>query len=174
MNLHFLLRYSDKITQVDTLQEHMEILKGTGKVIFGKFGIGVSNRVIDIATSQIENGICTLLHLYRGKNCVGVFKLFAIKRKLRKNDERYVPYYYKDGLCSVWFYISDALDFDNYSLGKLRLYNNPTLKPQLSGMRSLIYVTIESDNGGVERSEIATEKEVHIDMHKLYNGGLFD
>ncbi|WP_429046518.1 hypothetical protein [Aeromonas veronii] len=175
MDVHFLLRYSDKITQVDTLQEHMNILDNAGRVIFGKFGIGISRKMVDMANSQIEKGVCTRLYLYRGKDCVGVFKLQSVRDKLKKNDGKYVPLYYRGSLCSAWFYIESAISFDDGALSELRLFNNPMLKPQLSGMRSLIYVTTACKFSDSKNDNVKMEEGSPIvDADSLYFGGLFD
>ena len=43
--LHFLMRYSDNLRGVDTIAEHMDLLKRKKSVWFGKFGLGMNTAV---------------------------------------------------------------------------------------------------------------------------------
>ena len=53
--IHFLVRYSDKLKGVDTIAEHRAVATVRGAVWFGKFGVGSAAMMINKAKNYISN-----------------------------------------------------------------------------------------------------------------------
>lgn len=144
-DLHFLLRYSDRLRGVDTFGEHMEILKRAGTVWLGKFGMGASQAVVDAAKLQISRGRTTYLYLaaesefaYRAPIADliggGMWKRYAAP------DRSLVPKYYRDDKCTLWFKLTSI----KAHKPSLVLYNDRFSRPKLKGSRSLVYVAVRA------------------------------
>lgn len=145
--LHFMLRYSDKITKVDTLSEHKKILAENGAVWFGKFGAGASMKIINTAKAAIGHEEDCILYLIKGRKYTVKAKIVDICGSSLNDsgvfcpDANLVPSYYRKKKCSLWFKITEMKSIGDDDIRSLRLYNSPSLPPNLNGMRGLIYVT---------------------------------
>lgn len=145
--LHFMLRYSDKITKVDTLFEHKKIIEEHGAVWFGKFGAGASMKIISAAKDAIDSKKDCILYLIKGRKytvkakIVDIFGSSLIDAGVFCPDVNLVPSYYRKNKCSLWFKITEMESLCDDEVRSLRLYNSPSLPPNLNGMRGLIYVT---------------------------------
>lgn len=149
-NLHILLRYSDRLYKTNAFKEHKALEESFGYVWWGKFGLGVSNVIVNKVKEQIKNGNTTYLFLthstylkYQAEiiEIVGGGELFEGTPK----DIAAIPEYYRMEKCSVWFKIRNLKQIDKDSLESLKLYNEPTERPKLGGMRPLMYVTINEN-----------------------------
>lgn len=143
--LHFMLRYSDKITRVDTIKEHLNVVKTRHTAWMGKFGVGCSSKVIDIANDQIKSGIPLYIYLVNGCNFTFRADVIAVVgfsgEGGRCPDPSLVPAYYKNNKCKVWFHVKNFEKPEQNEIRALRLYKSPLSAPQMSGMRGLIYLT---------------------------------
>lgn len=143
--LHFLFRYSDRLRNINTYAEHKSIEDQCGSVWWGKFGAGVSKKIVEKAKHQIDSGQNTYVYFASEKSLLYVGQLIDIlgggnKAKLRPPDSEKVPMYYRGEVCSVWFKVMKTRDISNDEKKKIVLYYGPSVLPDLRGMRSLIYI----------------------------------
>lgn len=175
--LHFLLRYSDKITQVDTIAEHQHIENIYKEVWMGKFGLGIAKHIAEKALNNIKlnqickiflmNG-CTYTHI---ANVDDILIDYEHGLETRPSDLKLIPEYYRKKSCSVWFKLSSIKPFNDKDLVNIRLYNDPGSRPSNSGMRGLIYLTDTT----FEHHPKKVKKNRLSDEHRsLLVGGLFD
>lgn len=169
-NLHFMLRYSDMLFDVDTFREHSAILKKFGSVWWGKFGLGVANSVVETAKRQIARRIPTYVYLtmhanirYRGR------LVDMIGGKGTTNEQpspaRLIPSYYREKPCSVWFKFDLFEPVTETEKMSLVLYHSPTHPPQMRGMRGLVYVSRGRVMTGIPpmAKKVDTKRELLID-----------
>lgn len=144
--LHFLLRYSDSLRQVDTYAAHKIIAERFGYVWWGKFGVGVGRPFVEIPRQQIMSGTATYVYLATKRTVLYRARLLAIlgggtSALYRPKDSNRIPSYYRGERCSVWFKLTEFCSLSSQLRKRLVLYNSPTFAPELNGMRGLIYVT---------------------------------
>ena len=175
--LHFLLRYSDKITQVDTIAEHRKIDILHNEVWLGKFGVGIAINIADKALDNIKSNQKCKMFLMNGYTYTHVATVIDILidnengLKIRPKDLKLIPKYYRKKTCNVWFKLSSIKPFDDNDLIGIRLFNDPGSRPSNSGMRGLIYLTDTS----FEHRPKKTPKNKLSEKHRsLLSGGLFD
>ena len=84
--LHFLVRYSDNLTGVDTVAEHRTVIATRGAAWFGKFGVGCSAVMIDKAKKQVVDGVPTFVYLESTALGVEIADLFDFE--FEESDER--------------------------------------------------------------------------------------
>lgn len=149
-NLHFLLRYSDRLRQVDTLKAHQELAERYGAVWWGKFGLGVSADLIEHASRQLREQVPTFVYLLAGKKIrhrARLLEIFGggVRVQLRPKDVNLIPAYYRNEVCSVWFRLNDFRALAEGESRHLMLFNEPYARPKLTGMRGLVYVTHPSN-----------------------------
>lgn len=172
--LHFLLRYSDKISKVDTIAEHKSVLETESSVWMGKFGVGMGKKFADLAKEQIAQDLKTYLYLMNG--CVYTHKAtisdvrigYSSKTGVLTSDNKLTPKYYQNTPCTVWFKLTSIEEITQNDIDNLWLFNSPGAHPSKAGMRGLIYLT--------ERCEENTPKvkKKPINQSLLYTGGLRD
>jgi len=175
--LHFLLRYSDKITRVDTIAEHQHIEKQYGEVWMGKFGVGIAKKIAKRALNNIKlnqsckiflmNG-CTYTHI---ANVIDIYVDLEHGLVSKPADLNLIPEYYRKKSCTVWFKLSSIKPFHNDYLTDIRLYNDPGSQPSKSGMRGLIYLTDTSFDHSPKKRRKNKLSDTHL---SLLSGGLFD
>lgn len=167
--MHFMLRYSDKITGVDTLGEHQKVLNKKGAVWLGKFGVGAAKHIVNIAMKKINNNEECYLYLVNGSVFTykaRVLDIFLDETGIGSNapDKSMVPSYYQNRKCTIWFKICDMSKFDDDEFKSLWLFNDPGMHPKTNGMRGLIYLT------KLEKKIVEIKKEYNY----LYDAPLFD
>ncbi|MGC3834839.1 hypothetical protein ACPSKX_11470 [Moritella viscosa] len=146
-NLHFLLRYSDKLSGADTIGEHQFMIEQHGSVWMGKFGVGMSNRFVEIAKKQLERGEPCFLYLMHGAKYTckaNIIDLVAAKTsqgEMSSIQPSITPSYYRKKRCSIWFKLSVIEPMNSDDLQYLWLFNDPASHPCSGGMRGLIYLT---------------------------------
>ncbi|WP_270688879.1 hypothetical protein [Aeromonas sp. D3] len=172
-NLHFLLRYSDKLVERDTIAEHQAVIVQNGHVWMGKFGVGVHQRFVEIAKKQINNGYPCLLYLMHGSeitskaNIVDLVSASSSKGEISSREPKLTPEYYRTKRCSIWFKLSNIEKVEVDELNNLWLFNNPSSHPSSAGMRGLIYLTYDD-----QPKEVTLIKDEC--KSSIYTGGLFD
>lgn len=144
--LHFILRYSDSLRDVDTYAAHKAIEARLGRVWWGKFGVGISRQYVDIVKEQIRSGKSTYVYLATKGRILYRARLLDIIGGGRRTHYRpaqltAVPSYYRTESCTVWFKLCDLRRVPAADQQHLVLYNDRLFAPQLKGMRGLIYVT---------------------------------
>ncbi|RIL04969.1 MAG: hypothetical protein DCC71_12195 [Proteobacteria bacterium] len=144
--MHFLLKVDDAQKGVDTYAEHKTVLDRLGTVWFGKFGTGLSRRISEISRRQLESGQTTVLFLSqraRVQYCGRVVEILSGRYhgKCLPRDTKYIPKYYRDQPCGVWFRLASLRPVRSSELMNISLFNDPTLRPSHRIMRPLIYVT---------------------------------
>lgn len=144
--LHFILRYSDALRGVDTYAAHKMIEERFGWVWWGKFGVGAARDIIAKAKRQIQADVLTYVFLGKNKSLMYRGRLLDIlgggrNGRYRPKELAKVPDYYRRESCAVWFKLTDLRPIPPGDRMRLALYHSPLLAPQLTGMRSLIYVT---------------------------------
>jgi len=60
---HLILRYSDKVHTVNTIEEHISVISACGYVWWGKFGRGMSQEMLGVFRDQIERDFETRAYL---------------------------------------------------------------------------------------------------------------
>ncbi len=143
--IHFLLRYSDSLKNVNTFEEHKKIEKLKGYVWLGKFGIGASKEKVNLAKHQIKKNTNTYLYLALDVQIKYKAKVLDIlgggtRRNIKSPEPSHVPIYYRKNLCSIWFKVNNLKIVPRKEIDSLHLYNDPYSKPLMLGMRSLVYV----------------------------------
>jgi len=143
--VHFLLRYSDSLRKVDTYHEHKLIEQKLGSVWWGKFGIGISERLVKQIKKQIKSGKPTYVYLATHRKIEYRARLLDIlggglRGAYKPKERNLVPSYYRGEQCSLWFRLGDITPATEQDRSNLVLYNAPYMRPQLTGMRGLIYV----------------------------------
>ena len=172
--LHFLLRYSDKISRVDTIAEHKSVLETQGSVWMGKFGIGMGKKFADIAKEQISKNLNSYLYLMNGsvythKALLSDVRIgYSSKTGVLTSDNKLTPKYYQKTPCTVWFKLKSIEEITKNDIENLWLYNCPGSQPSKAGMRGLIYITERCE----ENMPITKNKPKN--QSSLYTGGLFD
>jgi len=145
--LHFILRYSDTLRRVDTYAEHKSIADRYGSVWWGKFGVGAALHMIQRARDQIKSGLPTYVFLLAQRSLAYRGKVLDIlggggRSSCRPRETARIPAYYRKEECSLWFKLADLRPLISAEKRRLVLYHSPFLRPQLTGMKGLIYVTI--------------------------------
>lgn len=172
-NLHFLLRYSDKLSGADTIAEHSAVIKANGSVWMGKFGIGMNQSFVKTAKLQLERGEQCYLYLMHGSkftcraNIVDVIAGSTSNTEISSKEPNLTPAYYRKKKCSIWFKLSAIEPIDEKELKHLWLYNNPSSHPSSAGMRGLIYLTYNDQ-------PVPPPKEKKEEKPSIYTKGLFD
>lgn len=172
-NLHFLLRYSDRLVERDTIAEHQAVIAKSGHVWMGKFGVGVNQRFVDFAKQQINNGDPCSLYLMHGSeitskaNVVDLASASTSKGEISSREPKLTPEYYRTKKCSIWFKLSTIDKVECNEINHLWLFNNPASHPSSTGMRGLIYLTYND-----QPEAIALEKVEF--RSSIYTDGLFD
>ncbi len=166
--LHFMLRYSDKITSVDTIAEHIKILNQHDSVWMGKFGVGCSQQIIELANNQINNGHVVRIYLVNGckfTHSADVIEMIGVGGDGgRSPDVSRVPEYYRNTKCKVWFHIKNIEKPIKSEIQSLRLFKSPMSFPQMSGMRGLIYLTDDAFEKEYKNSSKAKNLPSQLDM----------
>lgn len=171
-NLHFLLRYSDKLTGADTIAEHKAILDEQSAVWMGKFGVGMGQRFVTIAKKQMEAGQPCNLYLMHGSQytykaeIVDIIAGLKSKELISTKEPKLTPKYYRKKPCSIWFKLTALSEIEKEELNNLWLFNDPSSRPSNNGMRGLIYLTYN------DKPFFKPKKEGNKGV--LYTGGLFD
>ena len=155
--LHFILRYSDMLRGVDTYAEHKAIEQREGAVWWGKFGVGASLAIIAKAKQQLEDAIPTFVYLALNRNLAYRGQLVdiiggGVQSKYRPKDRNRIPGYYRGESCAVWFKLKDLAPATPQDKKRLVLFHQPAAKPQLSGMKGLIYVSHGTPRAGAART----------------------
>ncbi|GKQ97313.1 hypothetical protein [Aeromonas hydrophila] len=173
-NLHFLLRYSDRLVERDTIAEHKDVIAQNGHVWMGKFGVGVHQRFVDIAKKQINDGVPCSLYLMHGSeitskaNVVDLASASTSRGEISSREPKLTPEYYRAKKCSIWFKLSTIEKIECNEINHLWLFNNPPSHPSSAGMRGLIYLTYND-----QPEAIVLEKEEEF-KSSIYTDGLFD
>jgi hypothetical protein len=175
--LHFLLRYSDKITQVDTIAEHQKIEHLYNEVWMGKFGVGIATHIADKAIENIKSNQHCKIFLMNGCNYSHVATVIDILidnvhgLEIRPKNLKLIPEYYRKKACYVWFKLSSIKPFTDKDLTDIRLFNEPGSKPSKSGMRGLIYLT---DTSFDHLPKKVLKNNLSEEHRSLLTDGLFD
>jgi hypothetical protein len=154
--LHFVLRYSNTLHGFDTIKEHVSILERRRRVWMGKFGLGISRHILEVAQQQIAEGIPTWVYLsgqgktrFRGR--LADIQGGGVKAELLSPDKRITPRYYSSKPCSVWFQLDAIEECVPKDLQILRLYNTPGFAPSFTSMRGLMYVTMSDGEAAISQ-----------------------
>lgn len=151
-DLHLILRFNDKKLGADTIAEHEAIVEQSGYVWWGKFGLGMSDKIADMLRERIDGGRNPIVYLASvttrgGTKIVRAAKLRGIVRSNQRGagilspEKDNTPPYYRDKRCGIWLKLTDIESSSNDALSSLVHYNDPSRRPTLAGMQSLIYVT---------------------------------
>jgi hypothetical protein len=148
--IHFILRYSDGLRNVDTFGEHNAIALQHGYVWWGKFGVGIARSYVELANSQIAAGIPTYVFLATMGKVSYQAELLGVlgggaRTKYRPKEQSRIPKYYRSEECTVWFKLARMGDVDVDDLRRLRQYNSPAFAPPINGMSSVLYVCMGSE-----------------------------
>jgi hypothetical protein len=140
-----LLRYSDNLRSVDTYSEHKRIEEQFGDVWWGKFGVGASADIVALAKTQVKAGVPSYVYLvnnrairYRGE-LVDILGGGGVGR-YRPRDSNRIPSYYRDEELSIWFKLKGLREATKLDKAGLTLFNAKSLRPELNGMKGLVYV----------------------------------
>jgi hypothetical protein len=148
--LHFLMRYSDNLRKVDTLQEHRSIADRTGSVWWGKFGVGIARSKVDKALHQIESELPTFLFLATNRRIQVVAEIVDVlgggsRSTYQPKAKNKIPAYYRNEKCSLWFEIRNIRIAGAEERSDLVLFNDPLFRPNLRSANSLIYLAKKSE-----------------------------
>lgn len=133
---------------VDTFSEHKDVEIAKGHVWWGKFGLGVSKRIVVLATQQIKKEIPTYVYLATR----GAIRYYARLVEIRGGGARAkypapvqssVPKYYRNEKCPVWLKLTYLREVPAGHLSRLQLFLHPGVRPTLRGTRGMIYVTFD-------------------------------
>jgi hypothetical protein len=152
-SLYFILRYSDSLKGVDTYAQHKALQDKFGYVWWGKFGVGLGADIVQTANEQVKKGIPTYVFLCAEGTIKYKARLLSlvgggVDRKYAAPEPRTAPSYYRKEKCAAWFKLAELSPARASDREKLVLYNAPTFRPSLNGMRGLIYVTFGSTASG--------------------------
>ena len=108
------MRFSDSLCGgVDTIREHVSVIKQSGAVWFAKMGRPLAGYKIDLLSDQIRRGIPTFLFLVQKKGRDYIWAqgtLCAISRSVPARQQALTPTYYRDRkvdqAASIWFKVS--------------------------------------------------------------------
>lgn len=170
-NLHFLLRYSDKLSGADTIREHQSIIEQYDSVWMGKFGVGMGQRFVEITKKQLERGEHCYLYLMHGSKYTcraNIIDLVAAENSQGLMSTRQLsitPAYYRQKKCSIWFKLSTIEPINSDELKYLWLFNDPASHPSSRGMRGLIYLTY---------NDVPLKSTIKSLRPSIYTGKLFD
>jgi hypothetical protein len=149
-DLHFVLRYSDKLHGQDTIGEHVKVLKKRGYVWLGKFGLGIASNIVEKVNKQVAEG--RLAYVYLSSNTKVRYRATILDvrgggqyLRLPPPEQSATPSYYLKTPCSIWFKLGEIAECSCDELAMLRLYNSPGLAPAFTSMRGLVYVTLCKD-----------------------------
>ena len=144
--MHILLRYSDRMRGVDTLEEHKKLLRSKGYVWWGKFGQGVSREIVGRLQSQVDGGVTTYLYLVNGKRLTARGRLLGVqgggaRASFRQDDRTGVPLYYREEPCAVWLKLSGIAAISHKAtMARLVRYKSRFEAPDLSSTSGVMYV----------------------------------
>lgn len=149
--IHFLLRYSDNLRQVDTIGEHRRVISERGYVWLGKFGVGAAADKLERARRQIEAQQPTFVFLASQSRIRYRATLLDVAgggatRTTGAPEPDHVPKYYSNARCSVWFKLKTIETVEEREKQGLVLFNSPAFPPEEGGMRGLVYLTMRSAN----------------------------
>jgi len=96
---HVLMRFSDKLSPVETIPAHQEVIATMGAVWLAKAGKPMAQSKIDAINRQAEQGVETTLYLVqRVANDYELYRgtIISAARRLPKAESNLVPAYYAD------------------------------------------------------------------------------
>ena len=153
-DLNFVLRYADPCSEIDTLEEHKQLLSLRGHIWFGKFGQGISKSYSKLAAQQISDGRVTYPYLLSRRRLQTRAKLGAIsgggaRLRLGSPEPVATPAYYRNTKCSVWFCVVEFEACTIEMRSSLRLFNDPGVAPTFRTMRGLFYVSHSAQSSAI-------------------------
>lgn len=144
--VHFLLRYSDGLFGADTIGEHDKMAKQHGYCWFGKFGLGISGKIVEYAQRQLSEGIDTFVYLGTGARVTHVASVIGLLGggdQVRAPESTKVPEYYRTAWCKAWFKLTRFAVAPEGVTRDLVMFFDRSAKPPLATSRGLMYVTVK-------------------------------
>ena len=123
---HLIIRFSDNLFGVgDVIARHNEVIEKYDAVWFGKLGIPLSQKRIDILNEQISKNITTTLYLIKGSRSKSTAYQAAIihltKEQPSSETNLFPPYYLEKGICE---YIKTWIKVIQISPIEMSFFNN--------------------------------------------------
>jgi hypothetical protein len=140
------MKYSDLLRGTNTVEEHMRVAKALGYTWWGKFGLGASKQVIEIARKQLKRGEAVYVYLVSGSRYRYQARLLDIRGEssgfaFASPEPHATPAYYRGEKCRLWMKLAQFQEFDQQIAGDFRLYYDSTSRPSLKSSRGLLYIT---------------------------------
>jgi hypothetical protein len=144
--IHLVMRFSDSIATVSTIEAHLEIIARYGTVWFGKMGKTLSLTNIDTLNKQARRGIPTHLYLIKRQGQhydVHCGKVEAVSRSAPAQKWLVPPYYDKNALSrymTLWVKLSGLLPIEEKVLSRLWLASGATVAETLGRTMAAMFV----------------------------------
>lgn len=132
--MHVVLKYNDSLYSVDTIEEHINVIKKKGKVIWGiikpnENSPGIGRDKIKTINDQIQNGIETKAFFYNQGHIrgIGLISRFWDRDEMRNGQYiEFIPEYYRSDInkCVGGIGLREITKIDDDSFERENLYQH--------------------------------------------------
>lgn len=132
--MHVVLKYNDSLYSVDTIEEHINVIKKKGKVIWGiikpnENSPGIGRDKIKTINDQIQNGIETKAFFYNQGHIrgIGLISRFWDRDEMRNGQYiEFIPEYYRSDInkCVGGIELREITKIDDDSFERENLYQH--------------------------------------------------
>jgi energy-coupling factor transporter ATP-binding protein EcfA2 len=132
--MHVVLKYNDSLYSVDTIEEHLDVIKKKGKVIWGiikpnENSPGIGKDKIKTINDQIQNGIETKAFFYNQGHIkgIGLISRFWDRDEMRNGQYlEFIPEYYRSDInkCVGGIELREIIKRDDDSFERENLYQH--------------------------------------------------
>ncbi|WP_434577460.1 McrB family protein [Thermoanaerobacterium thermosaccharolyticum] len=179
--MHVVLKYNDSLYSVDTIEEHINVIKKKGKVIWGiikpnENSPGIGRDKIKTINDQIQNGIETKAFFYNQGHIrgIGLISRFWDRDEMRNGQYiEFIPEYYRSDInkCVGGIELREITKIDDDSFERENLYQHDrTERINFGNQVNPMYVFEKEPRSYFSKkgSDIIEDIEVKEDMENTY------
>ncbi|AEF17013.1 ATPase associated with various cellular activities AAA_5 [Thermoanaerobacterium xylanolyticum LX-11] len=180
--MHVVLKYNDSLYSVDTIEEHINVIKKKGKVIWGiikpnENSPGIGRDKIKTINDQIQNGIEIKAFFYNQGHIrgIGLISRFWDRDEMRNGQYiEFIPEYYRSDInkCVGGIELREITKIDDDSFERENLYQHDrTERINFGNQVNPMYVFEKEPRSYFSKkgSDIIEDIEVKEDMENTYN-----
>ncbi|WP_038068451.1 MULTISPECIES: McrB family protein [Thermoanaerobacterium] len=179
--MHVVLKYNDSLYSVDTIEEHINVIKKKGKVIWGiikpnENSPGIGRDKIKTINDQIQNGIETKAFFYNQGHIrgIGIISRFWDRDEMRNGQYiEFIPEYYRSDInkCVGGIELREITKIDDDSFERKNLYQHDrTERINFGNQVNPMYVFEKEPRSFFSKkgSDVIKNIEVKRDMENTY------
>lgn len=170
--MHIVLKYNDNIYNINTIKEHIDVLRNNGKVIWGVIKPNIKSPSIatvriDKIKAQIDDGVEVFAYLATGGEIKARGKILNVLSNYEANsNSNLVPQYYQKDLerCVAGILLSEISPISPSTIDKLQKYNSIGGKVALGNQTNPLYVSEITESNNLIKS---SDKNHNIEAFKF-------